>query len=197
MNNVDLERTMPIKNSWPCWNCKTQVTMSERADADGDCPHCKAELDIELWPFPENAAQAVERAGADEFEVVGRECIPSAEMAAVPAYKKAPWVDGNILESPSTPGFYRIEPLIRLSDAQSKLTALCVELAETQAISQQEELRANGYATELVAAERRNAELSAMLLKMASKGSEVPGFPSSLMREARLLLQTPVSGEVL
>lgn len=42
---------------------------------------------------------------------------------------------------------------------------------------------------------QRNGELSAMLFKMAAKGSEVPGFPSSLMRDARLLLKAPVSEE--
>ena len=42
--------------SWPCWSCKQPVTMRQRADADGNCPHCNAELDIELWPFPESAA---------------------------------------------------------------------------------------------------------------------------------------------
>jgi hypothetical protein len=195
MNKVHQEKAMPNKNSWPCWNCKTQVTMTDRADADGDCPHCKVELDIELWPFPKNAAPVVQRTAPVEFEIVGRECIPSSEMAAVPAYRKEPWVDGNILETPSIPGYYRIEPLIRLLDVQSKVTALHVELAETQVISQQEELRANGYATALLAAERQNAELSAMLFKMAAKGSEVPGFPSSLMREARLLLKSMESGE--
>lgn len=38
---------------------------------------------------------------------------------------------------------------------QSELAALLEELAETQQISQQEELRANEYATQLVAAEQR------------------------------------------
>lgn len=42
--------------SWACWSCKQPVTMKQRADADGNCPHCNAELDIELWPFPESAA---------------------------------------------------------------------------------------------------------------------------------------------
>jgi hypothetical protein len=48
-------------NSWPCWNCKKPVTMANRADADGNCPHCKAELDIEQWPFPDQPAPVVER----------------------------------------------------------------------------------------------------------------------------------------
>lgn len=43
-----------VRNSWPCWSCKEPVTMAQRADADGDCPHCRAELDIEDWPFPES-----------------------------------------------------------------------------------------------------------------------------------------------
>ena len=48
-------------------------------------------------------------------------------------------------------------------DVQSELAALREELAETQQISQQEELRANEYATQLVAAEQRNEELEALL----------------------------------
>jgi len=35
--------------------------MTQRADADGNCPHCGAELDIESWPFPDGAAPVVER----------------------------------------------------------------------------------------------------------------------------------------
>lgn len=36
--------------SFPCWSCSKPVTMDERASADGDCPHCAAELDLEDWP---------------------------------------------------------------------------------------------------------------------------------------------------
>ena len=43
-------------NSWPCWSCKQPVSMRERADADGECPHCAVELDIEDWPFPSKQA---------------------------------------------------------------------------------------------------------------------------------------------
>ena len=50
--------------------------------------------------------------------------------------------------------------------AQDELAALREELAETQRISQQEELRANEYDTKLVAAEQRNATLIHALLKI-------------------------------
>lgn len=43
-------------NTWPCWSCKQPVSMRERADADGDCPHCSVELDIEDWPFSSKPA---------------------------------------------------------------------------------------------------------------------------------------------
>lgn len=46
----------------------------------------------------------------------------------------------------------------------------------------------------LTAAEQRNAALAAMVFRLASKGSEVPGFPASLMREARLLIKPTESG---
>ena len=36
--------------SFSCWSCSKPVTMEERAVADGDCPHCAAELDLEDWP---------------------------------------------------------------------------------------------------------------------------------------------------
>lgn len=46
------EQTMPAAKleSWPCWSCKTHVTLANRADANGNCPHCEAELDLEDWP---------------------------------------------------------------------------------------------------------------------------------------------------
>lgn len=37
---------------WPCWNCKGAVTLATRANADGHCPHCQAELDLDDWPVP-------------------------------------------------------------------------------------------------------------------------------------------------
>lgn len=36
---------------------------------------------------------------------------------------------------------------------------------------------------------KRNAALGSLLFRMAQKGSQVPGFPSDLMREARLMLK--------
>lgn len=35
---------------FPCWSCKEPVSLSERADNDGNCPHCRFELDLEDWP---------------------------------------------------------------------------------------------------------------------------------------------------
>lgn len=34
----------------PCWSCGRLVTAERRATADGDCPNCGAELDLEDWP---------------------------------------------------------------------------------------------------------------------------------------------------
>lgn len=39
-------------SAWPCWSCKSKVSMDERGEADGDCPKCGAELDLDLWPNP-------------------------------------------------------------------------------------------------------------------------------------------------
>jgi hypothetical protein len=150
-------------NSWPCWNCKVPVTMASRADADGDCPHCKAELDIELWPYPAKPAPVVERQGPVEFQIVGRECTPSAEMAAVAAYKKEPWVDGMTQEQPSTPDFYHIEPLIRLKDAQSEVTTLREQRDTAQQCLELSIDREAALQQRLAAVEQSNAALAKLL----------------------------------
>jgi predicted amidophosphoribosyltransferase len=36
--------------AYPCWSCLKPVTEDERAENDGFCPHCMAELDSEDWP---------------------------------------------------------------------------------------------------------------------------------------------------
>jgi Zn finger protein HypA/HybF involved in hydrogenase expression len=41
--------------SFPCWSCRAPVTAANRADADGNCPHCEAELDLEDWPIAQAA----------------------------------------------------------------------------------------------------------------------------------------------
>jgi hypothetical protein len=106
----------PAKNVFACWSCKKPVTMRERADADGNCPHCNVELDIEDWPFPPGATVAKPQGGPEALEVVGRQCFPSEAMKAIHGYRKNPWVDGDVDQLPSEPGLYRIEPLVRLSD---------------------------------------------------------------------------------
>ncbi|WAT32222.1 hypothetical protein [Pseudomonas sp. GXZC] len=50
------------------------------------------------------------------LEIVGRECFPSEAMKSTQGYRKEPWVDGEFSQVPSEPGFYRVEPLVRLSD---------------------------------------------------------------------------------
>lgn len=54
-----LREILDKTNSWACWGCKQSVSMRERADADGNCPHCAVELDIEDWPFPGKPATPV------------------------------------------------------------------------------------------------------------------------------------------
>lgn len=39
---VERHRTAQIK----CWNCPESFTREERADNDGLCPHCDAEVDL-------------------------------------------------------------------------------------------------------------------------------------------------------
>jgi len=64
--------------SYPCWSCKAPVTMANRADADGNCPYCEAELDLEDWPL---AAPIVEADGMGEAMA----CQPDAYMTVLPS----------------------------------------------------------------------------------------------------------------
>lgn len=41
---------------FPCWSCGESVSMRQRADEDGDCPHCGVELDLEDWPAKPEAS---------------------------------------------------------------------------------------------------------------------------------------------
>lgn len=38
------------EQAFPCWNCHLPVSMAARGAADGNCPHCSVELDLETWP---------------------------------------------------------------------------------------------------------------------------------------------------
>lgn len=44
----------------PCWSCSKPVTLAQRAAADGNCPHCAAELDLEDWPAAKQLAEPVQ-----------------------------------------------------------------------------------------------------------------------------------------
>lgn len=39
-----------LQPAYPCWSCRQLVTETQRAESDGFCPHCNAELDSEDWP---------------------------------------------------------------------------------------------------------------------------------------------------
>ena len=41
------------EQAFPCWNCHLPVSMTARGEADGNCPHCSVELDLETWPQKE------------------------------------------------------------------------------------------------------------------------------------------------
>ena len=36
-------------NNVRCWSCGVDVDLQQRADADGHCPYCDAEIDIEEY----------------------------------------------------------------------------------------------------------------------------------------------------
>lgn len=40
---------MSAMNNVRCWSCGMDVDLKQRADADGMCPYCDAEIDIEEY----------------------------------------------------------------------------------------------------------------------------------------------------
>jgi hypothetical protein len=40
---------VPVDADLQCWSCNKPVSFEERGNADGDCPHCRAELDLETY----------------------------------------------------------------------------------------------------------------------------------------------------
>lgn len=89
--------TVEVK-CWPCWSCHAPVTMANRADADGNCPHCEAELDLEDWPVEQQQTQPapvsvvlpssselralVTEAARDSDLIAGANYFTAAELAA-------------------------------------------------------------------------------------------------------------------
>ncbi|TFF13685.1 hypothetical protein EXW72_08560 [Pseudomonas sp. BCA14] len=70
----------------------------------------------EMAMLLEHIAEQPAPVAVQSLEIVGRQCFPSEAMKAVQGYRKEPWVDGDAGQVPSIPGFYRVEPLVRLSD---------------------------------------------------------------------------------
>lgn len=66
------EQAQQAETAHPCWSCSKPVTMGRRAAADGNCPHCGAELDPEDWP------PAQQRAVPDGYALAPIE--PTEEM---------------------------------------------------------------------------------------------------------------------
>ncbi|MDU4251423.1 hypothetical protein [Pseudomonas sp.] len=85
-----------------------------------------------------NVAQPSPAPELERPEVVGRRCTPSAEMAAVQAYRKEPWVDDRITEQPSLPGFYSVEPLMTVAQHER-----IVESLQAEVLSWRETVRFN------------------------------------------------------
>lgn len=51
LSALEENRLLLEAGSFPCWSCKAPVSMSDRQFADGNCPHCRVELDLEEgWP---------------------------------------------------------------------------------------------------------------------------------------------------
>lgn len=61
-----------------CWKCKSDMTLTERSDNDGDCLHCGAEIDLDDYlakALAENAALRAAPGQVAEGVVVSRELL--------------------------------------------------------------------------------------------------------------------------
>lgn len=48
LSDMGMGIAQPPAASYPCWSCYKPVTEEQRAAADGNCPHCRVEMDN--WP---------------------------------------------------------------------------------------------------------------------------------------------------
>lgn len=51
LSALEENRLLLEAGSFPCWSCKGLVSLSDRMFSDGNCPHCRSELDLEDWPL--------------------------------------------------------------------------------------------------------------------------------------------------
>jgi hypothetical protein len=140
----------------------------------------------------EVGSRVVERQEPVVFEIVGRQCFPSAEMAAVAAYKKAPWVDDSIQQEPSIPGFYRVEALIRLSDAVSEMNVLREQRDTTQQCLDYSIGREDALQQRLAAAEQRNGIMTGILVDSITL---IPVRHTRIRNRIHTVLKPTESGE--
>lgn len=124
---------MSSKNSWPCWSCKNPVTMKQRANADGDCPHCGVELDIESWPYPDGAAPVVERQPVPVMKLEAERLLCGDGEYAV-SFVKSGWLDecrktgGSFLLYTAPPELAELQAAVaRLTAENERLTGMLAE----------------------------------------------------------------------
>lgn len=41
------KQATPVTKTIQCWSCQKHLTLAQRADADGHCPHCRVEIDLD------------------------------------------------------------------------------------------------------------------------------------------------------
>lgn len=58
-----------LPERYPCWSCAEPVTLAERAEEDGDCPHCGVELDLSDWPAKKSAAALPMQAETEVYAI--------------------------------------------------------------------------------------------------------------------------------
>lgn len=141
-----------------------------------------------------------------EPEVVGRQCFPSEAMQAVPAYHKTPWIDDKVSQQPSEPDFYRVEPLIRLSDHSAHLATLQTEIERQSTVIDRQKNLIQSLRDELTesyavgSADRLKAwcdelEHRATDVVEGLDGEELPGAMTMRIRKLKAALSKPAGSD--
>ncbi|MCC4260827.1 hypothetical protein LL270_09180 [Pseudomonas aestusnigri] len=58
-----------------CWSCDVSLSLSEREESDGLCPHCSVEIDLDEYLVESLTARAADKARIAELEDIISELI--------------------------------------------------------------------------------------------------------------------------
>jgi len=120
-----LEQTLQL--AYPCWSCRQPVTKAQRAENDGFCPRCSAELDGEDWPGQAPACPLTDEQlvdFAEQLEAAIHQMHSEAYRSSRKAVRFLRYLAEDRTVHANDVGFIRIviDELNRLSQAVSEQT---------------------------------------------------------------------------